>query len=185
MFQRGDGSDSAAQTLAAANAAAAAASMAADTIAAEAAVAVIAAAEVTQIAADKTAELKVATAAKTQVLSPLCCNISTHPHKHTRTHKNICVNTHTACTSVHTNTQKFRANRTCAYIHTQAQALSCVYTQTEKMRDLRKLSIYIFAFIYMYIYKWGQRNTNLKGSAVNSSISSFGIYTYMYIHVYT
>ena len=67
FFQRGDELDSAAQTLAAANAAAAAAATAADTIAAAAAVAVIAAAEVTQTVADTTAELKVATAAKTQV----------------------------------------------------------------------------------------------------------------------
>jgi len=67
MFKQDDRTDLAAQTLAAANAAAAAAATAAAIIAAAAAVAVIAAAGVTQAAADTTAELKVATAAKTQV----------------------------------------------------------------------------------------------------------------------
>jgi len=150
-FQRGDGSDSAAQTLAAANAAAAAASMAADTIAAEAAVAVIVAAEVTQMAADKTAELKVATAAKTQVAPPLCCNIYTQTNTHAHTNANMhhhAYSTHSA----HTNALK---QRTCAYIHSQAQALSCLYTQTERIRDLREFSICLFTCICMYIYKRG------------------------------
>jgi len=105
--------------------------MAADTIAEEAAVAVIAAAEVTQMAADKTAELKVATAAKAQVLSPLCCSICTHPHKHTRTHKNIHASARAQRVPQHT--QIHRSSEATEDAHTFTHKLnhshSCIHKQ--------------------------------------------------------
>ena len=148
-FQRGDGSDSAAQTLAAANAAAAAASMAADTIAAEAAVAVIVAAEVTQMAADKTAELKVATAAKTQVAPPLCCNIYTHPDKHTRTHKRKHASPrlqHAFSTHKCTEAENMRIHSL-----TSSSTLMLIYTNRENQRSERILDMFVYMYMHVYI----------------------------------
>jgi len=136
MFHRGDGSDSAAQTLAAANAAAAAASMAADTLEAEAAVAVIVAAKVTQMAADTTAELKVATEAKTQVASPLCSNMYTHPHK-IRAHTNTYMHehAHSAHFSTHKYTDARSQQKMRIYSHTSSCTLMRIYTNRENERS--------------------------------------------------
>jgi len=184
-FHRGDGSDSVAQTLTVANATAMVSSMTADTMEAEAEVAVIVVAKVTQMVADTTAELKVATASKTQVVSPLCSNMYTHPHKtHAHTNTYIHEHAHRAHFNTHKYTEVRWQQKMRIYSHTSSCTLMRIYTNRENERSER-MSIYLFTFIYMYIYKWERRKINPRGLPVNSLIPSFkrneGIYIYTYV----